>query len=263
MHGPGGKEGTGRRESGRSSGDGVDRDTDHDHSTHAGHSRSAHSGSTSSKTATETVGAAPVHTHGGTAAVSSSRSGGSGFVAGLLLALLGLTYPLYLFVDATPTWLILLVVGFVLVAVAVLWRERSRQKGPTDEEYGPVDRLRAQYASGEIDEEELGWRLEELGADRSEFERVPGDEGTTDVSGGPETATFESIVGGRYPVAGFDEPRTESTPTAPRVGGEPAPGLRETPETRLRTRFAAGEIDEAAFTHKLEVLRETEVRTDE
>ena len=224
----------------------------HSHGHHSHHGVSSQTTYLSSSSGTDTD-TSIAHEGSSTTVQYSGGPGGEGAVIiGLVIGLVAFSYPLFMFASFAPTWFIVLAVGFVAVAVAILWQAFTSEDDSADTA-DPIERLKAEYANGDIDEEELEQRLDDLeNPERYESTRVGNEVDDT------ANANVETLV--ETITATIDPTTVESTQTrqATTPDGRTS-GTRETPEQRLRRRFAEGELSEHEFRRALEVLRETEV----
>lgn len=149
--------------------------------------------------------------------------------------------------NPVPTPAILMVTAMFLVTAG--WFLYSVYEFLTaDEDQGEGDdgarleRLKAAYAAGELDEEGFERRL-------------------SAVDGGGSRRDTEGSAGVRDPDGANsrgDRPGEDLESAADGAARSTANDPYPTPEALLRHRFAEGELDEAEFTRNLELLRKTE-----
>lgn len=190
-------------------------------------------------------------------------------ILGVTAGLVGFSYPLSVFISAVPTWIIILVVGFVVISVGILWRAVTSEGTPGETRAGPasethtgsagdtetaaVERLKVQYANGEIDEKELKYRLDTL--DNREIHESSVVDETAAESAEMDSEVLLKMITEATDSSGVEVTHSQSgdTPTSDRRSSL----SQKTPEQCLRRRFAEGELTEAEFRQKWGVLQDT------
>lgn len=185
--------------------------------------------------------------------------------------------------NPVPTPVILMV-GAMFLVTAGWFLYSVYEFLTTDEDEGEGDdgarleRLKAAYAAGELDEEEFERRLSAIdgGGSRrtsgggANVHGRGGADSRSDVTGehlesaSRNVTTPERSSGSAHGRHGTTEremgAETRGSESTADGGGRSTASdpLRPSPEALLRHRFADGELDEAEFTRKLELLRQTE-----
>lgn len=178
----------------------------------------------------------------------------------LFLPLLPFDFPWYL---ATP----LLVVPLLAVVIGVVafagWRSASEA---VPDRPDPVERLKTQYASGEVDEEQLQRRLESLASEGSahpEAVEMDGRAGRTTVTVDTVTETIPSgdLSGERTVQFTTVDDSGRDRAVSGAVGETSDDG--RTPEERLRHRLAQGELTVEEFQRRLAAIRESQSESEQ